>query len=306
MSTSEESRPYTPIFALPYWDQIGPFVHAAVADAAGELSCSDRALYAATTPLVLWCWQSRGMPLQRSRIFRRSVIDEFAHRALPELARGSTATHRSTLWRMAEILNPDEGARPHYPIARSDPLAPYSAAEVASLHSWAGSQSTKHRIRDARALLMLGLGCGLATRELLAVEAGDITGRNGHIGVTVWAGRTRHVPLLEPWHHTMQALVVDRPTDEKLFRPGRTSTSSGQVTDFLTRSRTALDIRPSRMRTTWLLHHLEIGTPPQELLQISGLKNLAALDKISHFSPGFTSGQKNFKDFFPSSDQEFL
>ena len=39
------------------------------------------------------------------------------------------------------------------------------------------------------------------------------------------------------------------------------------------------------MRTTWLLEHLDAGTPPKELLRISGLKNFAALDKIAAFAP---------------------
>jgi hypothetical protein len=62
-----------------------------------------------------------------------------------------------------------------------------------------------------------------------------------------------------------------------------------QVTDFLHRGQqTDLDVRPARMRTTWLLTHLTAGTAPRELLQIAGLENLAALDRIAGFLPAAT------------------
>jgi hypothetical protein len=299
---SVDDRPFTPIFALPYWGEIGPFVRAAVEDAAASLDRNERDLFDSATPLVLWCWQSRGMPLQRERIFRRSVIDEFVHLGLTSLSTGSAATHRSTLWRMTEALNPDDGTRSGFLIPRSNPLVPYLNAEIAELHSWARTQSTEQRRQDATALLALGLGAGLATRELLAVEAGDVHVKDTRMGVTVWCDRVRDVPLLDPWHSAMRNLLESRSNTEWLFRRNRRGTSAGQVTNFLTRSRTPLDIRPARMRTTWLVHHLMIGTPPLELLRISGLRNFAALDKIAQFVPA----QKKSSEYFVDPDQGFL
>lgn len=62
--------------------------------------------------------------------------------------------------------------------------------------------------------------------------------------------------------------------------PSRGKATPGQITDFLTRSRSPLDVRPVRMRATWLIHHLNAGTPAEEILRISGLKNYAALDRL--------------------------
>lgn len=278
---------YLPILALPYWDIIGPFVDRAVADCLPHTQRGDRDLYAAAVPMVLWCWQARGTALERPRIFRTSMIEQFIHLGMPGAARGSQATLRATLWRIAEILNPDQAPARHRPIARSAPTRPYTPAEIADLLVWADTQATPGRRRDARTMLALGLGAGLAARELLNVQTTDVI-----IGtdlatptaqVVVWQNRTRAIPVSTPWVATLRQTLSEIPADSWLFRPGRQTASPGQISDFLTRSRSPLDVRPVRMRATWLLGHLTEGTPAEEVLRISGLKNFAALDRFTPF-----------------------
>jgi integrase len=284
--TAAEARPYDyrPINALPYWHTIGDFITAAVADTAAATNRDERSLYPATVAFVLWCWQSRGTPLERTRIFRRSTVEEFIHLAMKKYATSSRATHRSTLWLMVETLNPADVTE-HRPIPRSVPTKPYSSSEVARLYSWATAQGTEHRRCDAVALLALGLGAGLAAREILGVRVRDLDTTTDDIHVIVWESRPRVVPLSPQWDRPLRRILGDLTPADWLFRPGRISATSGQVTDFLLRARTDLDVRPSRMRATWLVEHLRDGTPPQELLRISGLKNLAALDKLAAFVP---------------------
>jgi integrase len=277
--TDDGPYDYRPINALPYWDVIGTFITDAVTETATASGRPERSLYPAAVAFVLWCWQSRGTPLERHRIFRRATVEEFIHLAMTRFTNGSRATHRATLWLMVETLNPAEMTRSHRPIPRSAPTKPYSPQEVAALHSWATAQGTERRRQDAIALLTLGLGAGLATREILGVRVADLD-----FQVIVWEGRPRLVPLLPGWQRPLRRTLAQLEPNDWLFRPGRASATSGQITDFLLRARTELDVRPSRMRTTWLLEHLTAGTPPQELLRISGLKNLAALDKIAVFT----------------------
>jgi hypothetical protein len=293
MTGTEPTRPaYLPILALPYWAIIGPFIDAAVRDSAAGCGRSDRDLFAAATPMVLWAWQARGIPLERGRVFRHSLVEQFIHLGMPGAARGSRATLRSTLWRMTEVLNPADPHGDHRPIPRSIPTAAYSQAAIAELYSWANTQGTPARSRNALALLCLGFGAGLATRELLDVRITDISTNidtraagSRTATVVVWSDRPRVVPFRREWIPTLLTVVSDMDDDCWLFRPGRTGTSPGQVTDFLTRSRTHLDVRPSRMRTTWLLQHLAEGMSAGDLLRISGLKNYAALDKLVPFVP---------------------
>ncbi len=73
--------------------------------------------------------------------------------------------------------------------------------------------------------------------------------------------------------------------DDWAFRPGRHSASSGQVADFVRRTATDLDIRPARMRSTWLCQRLEQDIAVDALLAQSGLQTYAALDRYRSFLP---------------------
>ncbi|TFD81090.1 hypothetical protein [Cryobacterium psychrophilum] len=144
----------------------------------------------------------------------------------------------------------------------------------------------------ALALLALGLGAGLPTREILEVRTGDIsfdttTSGTPTASVVVWRGLPRVVPVLPDWVRTLRSVHDQLGEDAWMFCPGRTGTGagSGQVTNFLTRSRTTLDVRPARMRATWLVRHLAGGTPADQLLRIAGLKHYAALDKLIQILP---------------------
>ena len=297
--TVPTGRPaYLPILALPYWDVIGAFVEAAVADTVAASSRDERDLFAAATPMVLWTWQARGMPLERSRVFRQSMVEQFIHLGMPGAARGSRATLRSALWRMTEVLNPADPRGNHRPIPRSAPTAPYSEAEIAELYSWANTQSTPNRSRDALSLLALGLGAGLPTREILEMRTGDISfgttfSEASTASIIVWRGLPRVVPVQPDWILTLRTVYDQLGEDAWVFCPGRTGTGSGQVTNFLTRSRTTLDVRPARMRATWVARHLAGNTPADKLLRIAGLKHYAALDKFVQLLPK------------PSSPKEF-
>jgi hypothetical protein len=285
-----DPRPaYMPILALPCWDIIGSFIEATVTECLRHTDRSPKDLYAAATPMVLWCWRARGTPLEGRRIFRKVMIDQFIHLGMPGAARGSQASLRSTLWRMSEILNPAEDAAARRPIARSAPTRPYSPDDVAELVSWAATQGTAVRRRDARTMLALGLGAGLAARELLDVQTTDVIIDNDaptpQARIVVWHERTRVIPVLPRWVSPLIHTLSEVPAGGWLFRSDRHRSTPGQITDFLTRSRSPLDVRPVRMRATWIVEHLTLDTPANEILRIAGLKNYAALDRLTQFVP---------------------
>jgi len=284
MNDLTDDYSYRPINALPYWDRIGDFIDAAVRDAArGERSV--RSLYPAVAPFVLWCWRTRGLPLDRRRIFRLHVVDDFVQRGMPGYLAGSRATHRSSLYRVVEALETDRSGATGQPLQRRAPTEPYTPAEVAQLHSWAVSQGTERRRTDAMMLLVLGMGAGLTSKELQAVRVDDLIVGPYGAQVTIWESRPRVVPIAPVWSERLGEVYPKLARGAWAFRPGRTSARDGQITDFLLRARTTYDVRPVRMRTTWLVEHLAAGTPPTELLRISGLHQLAALDRLMKFVP---------------------
>lgn len=275
---------YTPVKAARYWAELEPVVTAAVSATARALSRDPRGLYPPATAFALWAWQTRGMPAEMSRVFRRQLVEEFVHLGMPEFSRSSRATYRSILLAIADVVTPTYEKT--LPIPRSEPTAPYSDPEVAALRSWALRQGRAARRRDALVLLALGLGAGLATRELLAVRGTDLQWRDGMLHVAVWESRPRLVPVLPHWTTPLITACEAEDRDQWAFRPGRQGVRGAQVTDFLHRGQqTELDVRPARMRTTWLLTHLAAGTAPRALLEIAGLGNLAALDRITKFLP---------------------
>jgi len=104
--------------------------------------------------------------------------------------------------------------------------------------------------------------------------------------VMVWEGRPRVVPVLPAWDRPLREVAAEAAPTAWVFRPGRQGVRPAQVTDFLHRGQTTeLDVRPARMRTTWMLTHLQSGTPPRELLRYAGLEHLAALDRVARFLP---------------------
>ncbi len=301
-----DARAYIPVLALPYWHLLGPFVLDVVARCEGRIDRTPEAMYAAVTPMAMWAYQVRGDELTVERVFRGATIEEFIARGMQQYLPRSRATTRSTLWRMLEVLAPAEASRARRPIHRAMPTPPYSSVEVAALHSWAIAQATEHRRLDALALLTLGLGAGLSTKELLSVDARDIAWTiDGRLVVEVGGNRAREVPVLDSWRGPLSRVLTQR-SNGYLFRPLRHAAAHGQVTDFLLRGRTDLDIRPARMRTTFLVHHLAAGTNPARLLRISGLSTLASLDRLRPFCPHFGGHAKEAHSRHVGSDLGFL
>lgn len=246
---------YVPVRARPYWGTLEPVVISCVGVAARKLGRDPRSLLPPAAAFALWAWQTRGVSPEASRMFRRRLVEEFVHLGMSDYTRGSRATYRSALLAIADAVTPEYEKT--IPLPRSEPTPPYTASEVAALRSWAVRQGRAARRRDALVLLALGLGAGLATRELLAVRSTDFDWRDGILHVTVWDSRSRLVPVLPHWTAPLLDVLNEGELDRWAFRPGRQGVRAAQVTDFLHRGhQTELDVRPARMRTTWLLAHL--------------------------------------------------
>ena len=201
------------------------------------------------------------------------------------LSRGTKNTVRGKLLRVSEVLVTELPTTPLHGIGRSTPAPPYNAKQRAELYSWSRTRGTDPGRRDAAVLLVLGFGfgAGLATRELLAVRRRDIADDASTFRVR--DARRRTVPLDDQWQAVLQRALDEHDPDDWAFRPGRHSASSGQVADFVRRTATDLDIRPARMRSTWLCQRLEQDIAVATLLAQSGLQTYAALDRYRSFLP---------------------
>lgn len=282
MGAEKTVQRYQPQMPAELWRVVEPFVTSAIREASGKTRYTDRELFAAATPLTLWAWQSAGLELQHDQVFARATIDRFIHAGLANYSTAASRnTLRSRLNRLSEALGVrNSHARPLRPLGNSDPIAPYPADDQTALRTWAQSQQTAVRVRDARNLLALGMGAGLLAQEVIDARAEDVCRDRFGVRITVRGVRPREVTLLAQWEK-----LLDTERSEVLFRAGRGASNKNLVSNFVANSPNSADVTTRRMRSTWIVHHLTIGTPVMMLMAAAGVKSLEAIDRFARFAP---------------------
>jgi integrase len=283
VTTTAEHYSYKPRIDPTYWARIEPFVTSVVREAAEKSVYSEKQLYSVATPIALWTTVVAGLPLRTEVVFSSHAIDRFAAEGLAQYTKAGRGTMRSRLRQMAQILLPPEKAiSRERPMGPSDPTAPYSRAELIELRSWANSQRSPARRMDARALLALGIGAGLAGREIIAMRTGDLTpGSDGGVIVRVGGRSPRAVPVLADWEDELLAVMEQR--DGWAFRSGHEDDNPNLITDFVSRSRGKIALQARRMHSTWVVHHLDAGTPLVPLMRAAGVQSAEAFDRYLKF-----------------------
>jgi len=270
------------------WESIAPFVRAAVTDATPNTVYGVKALLSTLAHFARWCTETAGLELDRAVVFDRYVIEEFIVKGCPGLNPASRGNRRSQLLRMAEaLLGPDRVPGPLNPLRASDPMRPYTAAEITSLRSWASGQGTAGRRRDAWTLLALGVGAGLAAEDMRFLTAEMVHHDAQGVVIDVPGRRRRKVPVIDAWGKPVleaaRAIEPGRP----LFRPDRGSGNKNFVGQFIHASNGA-GLKPSiqRLRVTWIVRHLDAGTPVVPFLDAAGVERLGALTRYLRFVKG--------------------
>lgn len=270
---------YTPEFGDVGWEPIRAFVEDVVDEVGAKVPYSPAFLSHAVAHHVHWCVNVASLPQRRDAVFRRDVIGASVY-AMPTANTSSQGRRRSALLRVGEALGVIAASVPLPPLSPASPSAPYSDLEVALVRQWVSMQREKDA-RSAAALVALGLGAGLAAHDLASVRGKDVSADGEAIYLP-----TRVVPVLPAWQGPLWRLAAGgEGSDAALFRPG-TKWSKNVVTVFVGRS-VAVGLRPStqRMRATWLLLHLAVGTPMQDLLSAAGLASMDALVRYERFLP---------------------
>jgi integrase len=267
-----------------YWEAIEPFVTKAVTTAAPSVSYTEKQLYAVTARLALWAWQTASLPLEVDEIFSPNVIDRFTATGMPQYTKAGRNTMRARLRRMADVLlgSNREPDRPRA-MGNSDASAPYDEKEVAALLSWAAGQPSGERHGSAMTLLSLGLGAGLSSREIAELRIGDIEVDDKGVVVVVRGERGRRVPVLRDWEEALIVRVRGRSAADWVFREGQEGGNRNLVTDFVSRTHGGFGPQARRMHATWIVKHLEIGTPLVPLLRAAGLREPEALGRFLPF-----------------------
>lgn len=281
-SVDDARSRYRPQMDPEYWAQIGPFVIDCVDVAAPATRYSEQELLAAAAPLALWAWQSAGLELEAHQVFSRSTIERFIGSGLTGYSTAASKnTLRSRLNRMSEVLYSTQSfSRALRPLGKSDPMAPYSPAELVLLRSWAATQQTASRRHNAEVLLALAFGTGATAMELAGMHADHLSIDDAGVHVEIGGVRARRVTVLRRWERYLHPDAHEG----WLFRQKRHGPHSNLISDFVSRGEGHVNLQTRRTRSSWIVHHLTIGTPPMVLLAASGVQSLESLDRFVRFA----------------------
>jgi integrase len=251
---------------------------------------TERQLRVVVQRFVHWCHHDAALPLKAEVVLSNYVIERYVA-ALDEYGDHSRGTIRSRLRDVARIMGPPDHHTSLVQYPRSSGSAPYNEQDIAHLRSWARTQSTGARRWNAAVLLGLGFGAGLLAAEILATRMSDVHARAGGVVVNVLGGaEPRTVPVLSSWSDLI-APVTTRGGAEFIFRPNRTTVYPNAITNFIAATRPRIQLTARRMRATWLVHHLDAGTPLIPLLHTSGLHTAEALDPFLQFARSWSGDE---------------
>lgn len=213
-----------------------------------------------------------------------ALIERYCQVGMGAVPASTRATRRSILRRVARRLDPVPPPPPQV-ISYRRAKAPYREWELAGFLEQAAAQPTLSRRRSVLGILLLGAGCGLDRTDLAWVRGVDVrVGR--HVVVTVWGGsRPREVVVFE--NYAPAITEAAEWSGERLVIGGSTLGRHNVTTPAL--DRMVADGRlprlsTSRLRSTWLVRHLELATPLSVLLPAAGLKSSRTLDDLLGFA----------------------
>ncbi len=266
-----------------------PYTHRVVAEAArvSTRSASNAAKYLShLSDFAAWAHE-QGVPLALEALLDPDVIERYIAVGMPGARDSTRATRRAILRRIARRCASPPQDLP-LPIAYRRVRPPYTPDEVQGLLALASAQPTPSRRRTLRAILHLGLGCGIASRDLSWVRGQDIEQLPDEaVSVTV-SGGTRPRAVVALHAHETALLELSRFTGGGLLIGGSTRGRRNVTRGPLTRVVGGEDLprlETARLRSTWLLAHLQARTPLPALMIAAGLTTVRPLEDLLHHCP---------------------
>jgi integrase len=284
------------------WARIEGLVRESATKAAPISAYSAKALMTVVTELVIWI-DTVGLPLEPAVIFHPDNIDRFAAEGCAHLASGTQNNYRRQLRAVgAAVIGPELFPPPPLALKRSDPLAPYSAGEIAALRSWARGLPTERYRLGLATILAFGLGAGITSQELNRMVGTDVSSDGDGVAVHVIGDRARAVPVLDAWADQVASLARAA-GPEPIFLSDRNEISRRQVPNFIAKcpKGDAPTLNVSRLRNTWIIRHLSAGTHLRVLAQAAGV-DASQIVKFAPYAtfPTAAAAHKMLRDPEPS------
>lgn len=267
---------YSPMLASESWSRVRPFVEDTIAERCSAMTRRQVDEYQRSLAFFGdWIVQTGMVELDQA--LSEDIIDTYTVDRGREVLPVMAERERKMLRHLADIAPSVEKRAVS---TASEPERPYSDAELATFQHWATFQRTDHQRASCMAIFALCVGCGLTSGEVLAVRGSDLLDLDGVLAVQVERdGRT--VPVVDRWRGIFQAVTATA-TDALLVAPNATNRKGAM--QHLLRT-TAGQVKPTaaRLRMTWLVAHLEAGTPLAALLPASGMTSTDSLRRAMSF-----------------------
>ena len=286
-ATSAKITRYRPRHPPAAWDQIAPTVRAVVAATVTAVPYDVGQLLHVTAHLAMWA-EAAGLPRDPDAWLRSEVIDAYVLDRATTGAPTSAQTYRTTLRRVRDALAwSDRGepapARLHAP---AHPHTPYEQAELAALRHWAGSLRGQQRA-DALALMGLGAGFGLASREIAATRGTDLR-RHQADHPLAHTGLNRLVVARAGWEDLLHDLA-QHAGPSFLFRPGRATAGAKNLVSSWTSGHRPTPGLPvlsaGRLRASWIVELMRARLDHGLIAKAAGLASAASLNRYQHLVP---------------------
>lgn len=264
-------RPYS--VSASDWDACAQFVRDAVTAARPHSVDQAAKLLRLATRITLWSLHSSGLDLAYTSVFHPENIRR--HMAGSQL--GSDSTRQRDTARLGILSHALIGT----PLSRSTnrgSLAvstPYIPRDRAGLKSWAARQRQEWKRRDGQFILALGFGAGLEANEIRTVRRNDIRLDGDVMTINVTTGTPRTVPVLHAETQAITRLIDEFAVDDYLLT--RHSRGKGDLMAGFHSNNNHGAPNPRRLRSTWIVTHLNSRSPLPEFLTAAGLSSTATL-----------------------------
>jgi hypothetical protein len=265
------------------WHHVRPFVLQLASQLGLTEVASAARVVRALARLGGWCVKE-GLPLDVELVLDPDTVERFVSLGLRD--NRSRATYRAVLRHIGPLLTRHAPWEPRPAIvARRQVAKPYAPFEVDILRIDAEQQPTYRRGHAARALLALGMGAGLDGRWVARVAATDVVERDGVVLVRVGQPSPREVPVLAEWEG--EVLQIASSAGDEFLVGGRSMSRNraGALAASLAVPLGHPRLSSSRLRSTWLVHHMTAGTRLPELAAAAGLAGVTVLSDLLSFVP---------------------
>ncbi|AXT86254.1 hypothetical protein C6I20_14405 [Aeromicrobium sp. A1-2] len=277
---------FTPKIDPTDWVVIETFVREAVRDAEPDRYTTAQPWLSAVAQLVQWSIKVECLDLERAVIFHPSNIFDFVGQrdSRSDAAQG---TIRSILLRIsARLLGEHPGAtedRRSY--NSSQGKKPYTASEKVGLRSFVNGQATEHRRKNLEVVVALAAGAGVTAVELLLLTSDHIEVRRNTVLVHIPGKNSRTVPVLAEWEDMVRVVAKAAPKTGPLVLRNYVKYRVGNaVADFLwTCNGEGVKPHCQRLRSTWMVDHLNAATPVDLLLKLAGVTQVSTLQRYLPF-----------------------